>query len=218
VDIAKLIDHTLLKPDATADDIRRLCREAVEHGLFAVCVNSYWVPLAVELTRNSMVKVCSVIGFPLGASPTDIKADEARWAIKAGAHEVDMVMNIGVHKSGQCDIVKRDIAAVVEACRRVRPDAVIKVILECCYLTDEEKTTAAKLAEEAGADFVKTSTGFGSGGATVEDVRLLRAAISPRVKVKAAGGIRSRAEALAMIKAGADRLGTSHSIAIIEGG
>lgn len=212
--LAKFIDHTLLKPEATEAQIRQLCAEAKEHGFMSVCVNPYWVPLCAELLQGSAVKVCTVIGFPLGANRTEIKAVEAEDAIDRGAAEVDMVINVGALKSQQYDLVRNDIRAVVEA---AAGKALVKVILETCLLTDEEKVKACQLAKEAGADFVKTSTGFSKGGATVEDVALMRKTVGPDMGVKASGGVRDYASTMAMVAAGATRIGASAGIAILSG-
>lgn len=214
MNLASYIDHTILKADAVPDDVLRLCREAAEHHFASVCVNSCYVPLVHKALAGSGVKTCCVIGFPLGAMSTEGKAAETAIAIKQGAEEVDMVINIGAMKSGDFEAVRNDIRAVVEA---AHPAALVKVILETCLLTDDEKRNACKLAVEAGADFVKTSTGFSTGGATVEDVRLMKDAVAGKAKVKASGGIRTREDALNMIKAGADRIGTSGGIRIVGG-
>ncbi len=206
-EVVKLIDHTNLKPTATENDIINLCNEAMHYGFAAVCVNPYYVELASNILRGSGVKVCSVIGFPLGATLQQVKAAEARLVLEKGASEVDMVMNISAFKSRRYDEVKSDIAAVVKVCKQF--NAVCKVIIECCYLDYDEKRKAAELVVEAGADFVKTSTGFGPGGATVEDVKLLKQTVRDRASVKAAGGIRTLKDLLAMVEAGADRIGTS---------
>ena len=211
--LAACIDHTLLKPNATDDQIRSLCREARECRFAAACVNPAAVPLATECLAGSAVKPCAVIGFPLGANATRIKAAEAALAVEQGAAEVDMVISVGTLKSGRGTDVESDIRAVVAAAG----GALVKVILETCFLSDEEKRTACRLAVNAGAHFVKTSTGFGSGGATVEDVRLMRAAVGPTLGVKASGGIRTLADALAMLDAGATRIGTSSGPAILAG-
>ncbi|MBO8164120.1 MAG: deoxyribose-phosphate aldolase [Brevibacillus sp.] len=213
MNINKYIDHTLLKPDATAEMIDRLCSEAKQYDFASVCVNPTWVRRAAGNLAGSDVKVCTVIGFPLGATTPEAKAAETRDAVANGAGEVDMVLNIGALKSGDLELVKRDVAAVVEAAG----DALVKVILETGLLTDEEKVTACKLCVEAGAHYVKTSTGFGPGGATVEDITLMRKAVGPDFGVKASGGIRDRATALAMIEAGATRIGASAGIAIVNG-
>ncbi|WP_297510731.1 deoxyribose-phosphate aldolase [Thermococcus sp.] len=217
IDIAKYIDHTNLKPYATKDDIIRLCDEAIKYGFYAVCVNPYRVKLAKEYLheRKADVKVASVIGFPLGATPTEVKVFEAKKALEDGADELDMVINIGALKDGDYDYVEKDIEEVVKVAHE--KGAKVKVIIETCYLTEEEKVKACELAKEAGADFVKTSTGFGTGGATVEDVRLMRKVVGPDMGVKAAGGIRTYEQALAMIKAGANRIGTSSGVRIVEG-
>ncbi|MGQ7278122.1 MULTISPECIES: deoxyribose-phosphate aldolase [Brevibacillus] len=213
MNLNKYIDHTLLKPETTAAMIDKLCAEAKEHNFASVCVNPFWVKRCAELLKGTDVKVCTVIGFPLGASTPAVKAAETRDAIANGATEVDMVLNIGALKSGDLDLVKADVKAVKEAAGSV----LVKVILETGLLTDEEKVTACKLCVEAGADYVKTSTGFGHGGATVEDVALMRKTVGPNVGVKASGGVRDRAAALAMIEAGASRIGTSSGVAIVTG-
>ncbi|MDI6889139.1 MAG: deoxyribose-phosphate aldolase [Methanocellales archaeon] len=207
--LAKTIDHTLLRSDATADDIRRLCIEAKEYHFASVCVNPIHVSLATGLLKKTDIKVCTVIGFPLGATTSDVKAFEAKNAIENGAREVDMVMNIGAFKSGDYDVVKKDIKAVVDAA----DGRIVKVIIETGLLTDEEKIKACQLVKEAGADFVKTSTGF-YGKATVRDVALMRKAFGKGVK--ASGGIRTWKDAIALIKAGATRIGTSTGVAIVQ--
>ncbi|NGQ94136.1 deoxyribose-phosphate aldolase [Brevibacillus sp. SYP-B805] len=209
----KYIDHTLLKPEATAAMIDKLCDEAKQYDFASVCVNPFWVKRAADRLAGSDVKVCTVIGFPLGANTPEVKAAETRDAIANGASEIDMVLNVGALKSGDLETVKRDIAAVVNAAGGV----LVKVILETGLLTDEEKVTACKLCVEAGAHYVKTSTGFGPGGATVEDVALMRKTVGPDIGVKASGGVRDRATALAMIEAGATRIGASAGIAIVSG-
>ncbi|MDN5320000.1 MAG: deoxyribose-phosphate aldolase [Thermococcaceae archaeon] len=214
MDIAKYIDHTNLKPYATKEDIIKLCEEAKKYGFYAVCVNPYRVKLAKEQLKGTDIKVASVIGFPLGATPTEVKVFEAKKALEDGADELDMVINIGALKDKDYEYVKNDIAEVVKVAHE--KGAVVKVIIETCYLTDEEKEIACKLAMEAGADFVKTSTGFGTGGATVEDVRLMRRIVGDKLGVKAAGGIRTYEQALAMIEAGANRIGTSSGVKIVE--
>ncbi len=213
--VAKLIDHTLLKPEATAPDIEKLCGEAKKHGFFSVCVNTTWVPKAKSLLRGSPVKLCCVVGFPLGAQPPEIKTLEARRAIREGADEVDMVVNIGALKGKDDALVLKDIRAVVEACRERR--VLSKVILETALLTDEEKVRACELAMKAGADYVKTSTGFSSGGATAADVALMARTVAPkRLGVKASGGIRTYADLVKMVEAGATRVGASASVKILE--
>jgi len=209
--LARMIDHTLLKPTATKKDITKLCQEAKKYHFAAVCVNPTYVPLTAKLLKNTDVKVCTVIGFPLGSTTTEVKAFETETTVKNGAQEVDMVINIGALKSGDYAFVKRDIEAVVKAAK----NAITKVIIETCYLTDQEKEKACTLAKEAGADYVKTSTGFGPQGATVPDVKLMRKAVGKGLGVKAAGGIRTFADAVAMVEAGATRIGTSHSLSII---
>lgn len=206
-----LIDHTILKATATRADIERLCDEAIEHNFASVCVNTCWVPLCAERLANSEVEVCCVVGFPLGAMATDPKAYEARWAVDNGADEVDMVLSVGWLLAGEDDAVRADIAAVVEAAQ----GRCVKVILETCYLNDEQIERACRLSVEAHATFVKTSTGFGTGGATVHDVALMTKAVNGAAKVKASGGIHTAEEAAAMVEAGADRIGTSSGIAIV---
>ena len=206
-----LIDHTILKATATRADIERLCDEAIEHSFASVCVNTCWVPLCAERLANSEVEVCCVVGFPLGAMATDPKAYEARWAVDNGADEVDMVLNVGWLLAGEDDAVRADIAAVVEGAQ----GRCVKVILETCYLNDEQIERACRLSVEAHATFVKTSTGFGTGGATVHDVALMTNAVNGAAKVKASGGIHTAEEAAAMVEAGADRIGTSSGIAIV---
>lgn len=213
MDLAKRIDHTILKADATRADVERLCAEAREHGFATVCVNSCWTALAAQLLEGSDVGVTVVVGFPLGAMSTEGKAAETRQAVADGATEIDMVVNIGQLKDGNDEFVTADIAAVVEAAR----PAAVKVIIECCLLSDDEKVRACRDSVAAGAAFVKTSTGFSTGGATVEDVRLMRATVGDACQVKAAGGIHTRAEAETLLEAGADRLGCSAGIAIIQG-
>lgn len=215
-DLAGFIDHTLLKPDATATEIDRMCAEAIEYGFASVCVNPTWVRRVAEALKGSPVVACSVIGFPLGATIPEIKALEARRVLRDGAREVDMVLNVGALKSGDHDLVLRDITGVADAAREV--GAVCKVILETALLTDEEKVIASRLALEGRADFVKTSTGFGPGGATVYDVALMREAVGPSMGVKASGGIRSADDVRQMIAAGATRIGASAGIEIVTGG
>ncbi len=211
-ELAKYIDHTLLKADATSAQIETLCAEALEHGFASVCVNSCYAGLAAKLLAGSDVAVCCVIGFPLGACTSSAKAFEAAEAVKNGAREIDMVINIGAVKDGCWDAVETDIAAVV---RGIDGKALLKVIIETCLLTDEEKVAACGAAVRAGADFVKTSTGFSTAGATAADVRLMRKTVGPEIGVKAAGGIRTYADAVAMIEAGATRIGASAGIAIL---
>ena len=213
-EIAAIIDHTLLKPDATRNDIETLCREARELGFATVCVNPAWVARAAAQLAGSRVRVCAVAGFPLGATTPDAKSYETRRAIFDGAREVDMVINIGALKSGELDRVQRDIEAVTGLCRE--GDVVSKVIIEAALLTDEEKVTACTLAKAAGAGYVKTSTGFASGGATTADVRLMRRVVGPEMGIKAAGGIRTLEELKAMVRAGATRIGTSAGARIIR--
>jgi len=210
--VARTIDHTLLQPHAMEDDIRRLCDEAVRYGFAAVCVNPIYVPLAYHILKGTDIKVCTVVGFPLGSTFKEVKVEEARRAVEEGASEVDMVINLPMLKSGRYNYAEEEIREV----KRAIGDNILKVIIECCYLTDEEKVAAARIVERAGADFVKTSTGFGPSGAKIEDVKLLRSTLSPHVKIKAAGGIRTGEQALSFLEAGADRLGTSSGIKIIE--
>jgi deoxyribose-phosphate aldolase len=214
-ELASAIDHTLLRADATLEEIDRLCDEALRHRFASVCVNGVHVRRCAEILQGSGVAVCSVIGFPLGAVAPEVKVYEARRAVEDGACEIDMVLNVGALKSGDDEFVRRDIAGVAETVHRL--GARLKVILETCLLTDEEKTRACRLAKEARADFVKTSTGFSKGGATVADVELMRRAVGPAMGIKAAGGVRSADDARAMIAAGATRLGASASVAIVSG-
>ncbi len=212
--IAKMIDHTLLKPEATKEQVRVICEEAREHHFASVCVNPTWVAYSAELLAGSDVKVCTVIGFPLGASTPETKAFETKNAIDNGAAEVDMVINIGALKSGDLELVERDINAVTAA---AKGKALSKVIIETCLLTDEEKVTACELSVKAGADFVKTSTGFSTGGATPIDVALMRKTVGPDLGVKASGGVRSAEDAQKMMDAGATRLGASSGVKIVQG-
>jgi len=209
---SQYIDHTLLKPDATSEMIERLCTEAKEHQFFSVCVQPIWVKMAAKLLQGSSVKICTVIGFPCGSTYSAVKRREAEIARDEGAQELDMVLQIGALKSKDYRLVEQDIRTVVEAA----PNALVKVILETCLLSNEEKKAACRISMEAGAHFVKTSTGFSSAGATIEDVRLMRQAVGPDFGVKASGGIRDAETAYAMIKAGATRLGTSSGIAILQ--
>jgi deoxyribose-phosphate aldolase len=213
--VAHMIDHTILKPDATQDEIAQLCYEARKFNFAAVCVNPTYVKLCSDLLAGSDVKVCVVVGFPLGATPTDGKVFETQQAIREGATEVDMVINVGALKSRDYELVERDIASVARACHA--DNAILKVIIESALLTDEEKVVACQLSKVAGADFVKTSTGFGPGGATVEDVALMRRVVGPAMGVKASGGIRTYEDAQKMIAAGANRLGASAGVRIVQG-
>ncbi len=212
-DLAKYLDHTLLKADATPEQIAVLCTEAKQYGFASVCIHSCHVPLAAAQLEGSSVAVCTVVGFPLGAMQTASKAFEAKTAIAEGADEVDMVLNIGWLKAGESEWVKNDISRVKEACG----DKLLKVILETALLDQEEIVLACRLAMEAGADFVKTSTGFSMGGATIADVKLMKQTVGDRMQVKASGGIRDTETARAMIEAGASRLGVSAGVAIVEG-
>lgn len=211
MDYAKMIDHTLLKPEASQEQVKKLCREAAEYGFHSVCVNSCYVSFCADLLKDSDVKVCTVIGFPLGAMSSAGKAAEAAAAVKDGADELDMVINVGMIKSGDWEYVRRDIEEVVKA---AGSRALVKVILETCLLTDDEKRIACRVCREAGAAYVKTSTGFSTGGATAADVRLMREEAGDSMGVKASGGIRSLKDAEEMAAAGADRIGTSSGIAI----
>ncbi|MEH7439599.1 deoxyribose-phosphate aldolase [Neobacillus drentensis] len=213
--VVRMIDHTLLKADATKEEIVTLVEEAKEYLFASVCVNPTWVRTAAEmLSGTPEVKVCTVIGFPLGASTPETKAFETKNAIENGANEIDMVINIAALKDQQDELVERDIRAVVEA---AKGKAIVKVIIETCLLTKEEKVRACELSVKAGADFVKTSTGFSTGGATVEDIRLMRETVGPEIGVKASGGVRSREDALAMVEAGATRIGASSGVSISKG-
>ncbi|MBL4932967.1 deoxyribose-phosphate aldolase [Clostridium paridis] len=213
-ELAKIIDHTILKPEASIESVKKICEEAVKYNFASVCINPTNVKLAAELVAGTDVKVCTVIGFPLGANTPKVKAFETEDAIANGAHEVDMVINIGRLKDKDYDYVREDIKAVVNA---AKGKALTKVIIETCLLTDEEKVMACKLAKEAGADFVKTSTGFSTGGATPEDIKLMRETVGPDMGVKASGGVRSLADAEAVVANGATRIGASSSIEIVEG-
>jgi deoxyribose-phosphate aldolase len=212
--VAALIDHTLLKPEATRSDIEQLCREAAEHGFATVCVNPTWVALSARLLGGTRVGVCSVVGFPLGATTPDVKQFETRRAIFDGAAEIDMVINVGALKSGDLPMAARDIEAVTATCREC--GVLSKVIIEAALLTDEEKITACTLSRAAGADFVKTSTGFGPGGATVADVALMRRVVGAGMGVKAAGGVRDVDTVRAMVAAGATRVGASAGVRIVQ--
>jgi deoxyribose-phosphate aldolase len=213
-DIARLIDHTLLKPEASRDDVRKLCQEAVRYGFASVVINPWYVSFAAELVRGTGVKVCTVVGFPLGATLPQVKIFETEEVLKLGAEEIDMVINVGALKSGQNDVVESDIRGVVEASHR--GGAICKVILEAALLTLEEKVRACVAAKNAGADFVKTSTGFGPGGATAEDVQLMRCIVGGEIGVKAAGGVRTLEDLKKMVAAGATRIGASASVRILE--
>ncbi|GGF07563.1 deoxyribose-phosphate aldolase [Halobacillus andaensis] len=212
--LAKLIDHTQLKPDTTKDKIEQICIEARDNNFMSVCVNPHWVSYCNELLEGTDVKVCTVIGFPLGATTTETKVFETRQAIENGATEVDMVINVGELKSGRTDFVLQDIQAVVN---EAEGKALVKVIIETSLLSEEEKVTASQLTKDGGADFVKTSTGFSGGGATVEDISLMRKTVGPNLGVKASGGVRDYDGAKAVIEAGATRIGASAGIAIING-
>ncbi|SDH47475.1 deoxyribose-phosphate aldolase [Alteribacillus persepolensis] len=214
MDVARFIDHTLLKPEATAEQVAALSKEAKEFGFASVCIQPSMVEAAYEILHDSDVKVCTVIGFPLGATLPEVKAFETKAVIENGAREVDMVINIGALKSGDDKLVKSDIEAVAEA---AKDKALVKVIIETALLTDEEKQRACRIAVEAGADFVKTSTGFAGGGAAVEDVQLMKQTVGDKAKVKASGGVRDKETALKMIEAGAERIGTSSGTSIAAG-
>jgi deoxyribose-phosphate aldolase len=215
MDLAKTIDHTLLKPDATQEQVAQLCFEARKHGFASVCVNPTWVELCAQLLKGSDVKVCTVIGFPLGATEEAVKAFEAKLAIEQGATEIDMVINIGALKARDLELVAKDIRGVVATAHE--RGAIVKVIIETALLTDEEKTIACLLSKEAGADFVKTSTGFSGGGATVHDVELMRRTVGPEMGVKASGGVRTFEDAEKMLQAGATRIGASAGVKILQG-
>ena len=212
--IASLIDHTILKPEATRADIIKLCREARQYSFASVCVNPYWVPVVRSELAGSPVKVCTVVGFPLGATSTEAKVAEAAAAVRAGAQEIDMVINVGALRSGEHEPVKLDIQAVVKVSHEA--GAIVKVILETALLDDNQKAVACTLAKLAGADFVKTSTGFGPSGATAHDIALMRGVVGPDMGVKASGGIRTLADLKAMTAAGATRIGASASVKIVE--
>ena len=215
MNLAPYIDHTLLRPDATREEIRALCREAKEYGFQSVCINSKFVPLVHRELEGSHVKTCAVVGFPLGAMLSSAKAEEASLAVTFGAEEIDMVIDVGAVKEGDISAAEHDISAVVSA---VHPHAIVKVIIEACLLTDEEKREACLAAKRAGADFVKTSTGFSRGGATEHDVKLMRETVGESMGVKAAGGIRDYETALRMIHAGANRIGASAGVKIVREG
>lgn len=214
-ELARYIDHTLLKPEATPGEVERICREALQYHFASVCINPIFVPLAARKLAGSDVAVCTVVGFPLGATSTASKVCETELAIAKGATEIDMVLAIGYLKAGKVDRVREDVAAVAAACHA--EGAILKVILETALLTQDEKVTACELCKAVSADFVKTSTGFSKGGATVEDIALMRETVGPEMGVKAAGGIHTYEEALAMIEAGATRIGASRGVTIVEG-
>ncbi|MDI6855321.1 MAG: deoxyribose-phosphate aldolase [Candidatus Thermoplasmatota archaeon] len=211
--LARMIDHTNLKPFATSEDIKKLCSEAKKYDFATVCVNPYWVSLVSELLLGTDIKVCTVVGFPLGANTLEVKLFEAKDACRNGSQEIDVVMNIGALKDKNYELVKREIFKIAEEVGKVP----VKVIIECCYLSEEEKVKACELAKEAGARFVKTSTGFGVSGANVEDVALIRRVVGENFGIKAAGGIKTAEQALKLIEAGATRIGASASVEIIEG-
>lgn len=213
-ELARMIDHTLLKPETTKDMVDKLCDEAKEYQFASVCVNPYWVSFSHSKLKDSNVKVCTVIGFPLGATTKEVKAFETKKSIEAGATEIDMVINIGALKAKQYDEVEADIKAVVD---EAKGKALVKVILETGLLTDEEKVKACELCKSTGADFVKTSTGFGNGGATYEDIKLMRETVGPEMGVKASGGVRDLDGAMKMIEAGATRIGASSGVSIVNG-
>lgn len=212
--IQEYIDHTLLKPASTEEQVKKICEEAKKYGFASVCVNAYYTSLVRREIEGSSVKTCVVVGFPLGATTKEVKAFETKQAIQNGAEEIDMVINVGALKDKKYDYVKEDIKSVVEA---AKGEALVKVILETCLLTDEEKVEGCKISKEAGADFVKTSTGFSTGGATVHDIKLMRETVGSDMGVKASGGVRTKEDADLVIAAGASRIGASASIAIVEG-
>lgn len=212
LELAPFIDHTLLKADARKEDVRRFCQEAITYGFKAVCANSCFIPVVTETLRGHSPVPCSVVGFPLGAMACDIKVAETRWVVEHGAQEIDMVINIGALREGAPEIVRDEIAAVKRACG----NKLLKVIIETALLTDKEKVEASRLSKEGGADFIKTSTGFSHSGATVHDVALIRETVGDAIGVKASGGIRTFADAMMMIGAGANRIGASASVAIIS--
>ncbi len=212
MELNRLIDHTVLKPDATDDDVRRLCAEAREYDFFSAVVNTHFVPLVAEEVAGTDVKVCSIAGFPLGAVDSEVKAFEARRAVERGADEIDMVINVGAVKAGDWDLVRHDIALVKKGCG----EALLKVIIEAALLTDEEKVAACLAVMEAGAQFAKSSTGFGPPGANPHDIRLMRETVGPDFGVKASAGIRTAASALELVEAGANRIGTSSGVQIME--
>jgi deoxyribose-phosphate aldolase len=212
--IAQYIDHTLLKPQASEEDVIKICDEAKEYGFASVCVNGYYTSLVKRELEGTSVKTCVVVGFPLGATTKEVKAFEAKQAIENGAEEIDMVINVGAVKSNKYDVVKQDIKAVVDA---ASGKALVKVILETCLLTDEEKVRVCEIAKEVGANFVKTSTGFSTGGATVHDIKLMRETVGKDMGVKASGAVRTAEDAKAVIEAGASRIGASSSISIVLG-
>ncbi len=216
-DMAKMIDHTFLKPTGKVEDIKKLCKEALEHEFATVCVHPIFVPYANKILKDSSVKVTTVVGFPLGANTTETKAFETRNAIKNGAQEIDMVMNLSAFKSKAFDLVKSDIKSVVDSTNTagITSDIIVKVILETCYLEEDEIVKACEIAKDAGADFVKTSTGFGTGNATVEAVSVMRKTVGRDVGVKASGGIKNFKDALAMLDAGANRIGASSGVEIV---
>lgn len=214
-ELARYIDHTILKPEATADDVAAVCDEAIQHGFYSVCVNSTWTEFCARRLSGTRVKLAVVAGFPLGAMAGSAKGFEARYAVDLGAHEIDMVLNVGALKSGYHEAVEDDIRWVRES---IHKDTVLKVILETALLTEEEKILACRISRNANADFVKTSTGFSKGGATAEDIALMRKTVGPEMGVKASGGVRDYAGAMAMIRAGATRIGASSGVTIIQGG
>jgi len=212
MELSKYIDHTILKATATPADIKQLCKEAKDYDFYAVCVNGCYIKLAKEETQNSNVKVAAVIGFPLGAMSTEAKVSETQICVKDGADEIDMVINIGMLQSGNTDYIEDEIFAIKKACG----DKILKVIIETCYLSEEEKEIACQLAMNAGADFVKTSTGFGTGGATLEDIKLMKRIVGNKLQIKASGGIRDKETAKEYIALGISRIGTSSGIAIVS--
>jgi deoxyribose-phosphate aldolase len=214
--LARMIDHSLLNPSLTREDIRKGCTEGLKHEFAAVVVNPVHISIVSKILQGSSVKACSVLSFPFGLSPSAVKAQEAEFVVSNGAQEIDMVMNYGALRSGEPNVVRNDIMAVVRVAKQFSKGVIVKVILENCYLSEDQKVEACELAAKAGADFVKTSTGFGAGGAAVEDVRLMRKTVGQNLGVKAAGGIRTLEQALGMVDAGANRIGTSAGVSILE--
>lgn len=213
-DLARVIDYAVLKPYVTKEDIIRACNESILYNFSALCVNPFYVPVAYKLLRNSPVKICAVISFPFGATSFDAKLFEVNKAIEDGADEIDVMMNVSALKNGEYEYVKEEISSIAKLCKSY--SILLKVIIECCYLSDSEKEVACEIVKEAGADFIKTSTGYGEGGATVHDIKLIRRVVGNKLGIKASGGIRTLQDAIKMLEAGADRIGTSNAVGIIE--